>query len=265
MEDIVNTDQRPKLEDFDKYFYIVLKLLDYDETNARIDVEQVSIILGETFVVSIQERQGGIFDQIVDRIRSGKGPARKMGRDYLAYRLIDAVVDRYFTVLEKISDAMVGLEDELISSPSQKTVQVINKLKHETMLIRKAVGPLREVINAMQKSEVSLVKDSTKVYLRDLKDNIIQVTEDVATFHEILSGMLDMYHSSLSNRTNEIVKVLTIMSSIFIPLTFLTSLYGMNFQRMPGVESPYGFFVILAAMLLASTGLIFYFKKKKWI
>ncbi|MDY7011626.1 MAG: magnesium/cobalt transporter CorA [Planctomycetota bacterium] len=264
-EDILNADQRPKMEDYADYIYLVLKMLQWDGENGEILIEQVSLIIGSNFVISFQEREGDVFDPIRDRIRTGKGRIRKMGADYLAYSLIDAIVDGYFIVLEKLGDKIEEIENELISTPSQKTLQEIHKLKRESLFIRKSIWPLREVAHGMGRAESSLISDATGLYLRDVYDHTVQVIDTMETFRDMLAGMLDTYLSSLSNRMNEVMKVLTIMASIFIPLTFIAGIYGMNFEHMPELKWVWAYPVALAMMLVIAAGMIVYFRKKKWL
>lgn len=265
LEDIVNTDQRPKMEDFENYIYIVLKMLEYNEKGGEILTEQMSIIVGSNFVISFQEKEGDIFNPIRERIRNGKGRIRKMGSDYLAYALLDSIVDNYFLILEKLGEKIELLEEELISNPKPKTLQLIHYLKREMIFLRKSVWPLREVISNLERNESVLIKESTGIYLRDVYDHTIQVIDTIETFRDMLSGMLDIYLSSISNKMNEIMKVLTIIATLFIPLTFITGIYGMNFVYMPGLEWPLGFHTATLVMLAIGFLMLAYFWKKKWL
>lgn len=265
LEDISNTDQRPKVEDYDGYLYIVLKML-HNGGGANVVTEQISLILGKNFVISFQEGiEGDAFNTIRDRIRTGKGKIRSMGADYLAYSLIDAIVDNYFISLEQIGEKIEGLEDELVTNPTSKTLQKIHELKRELIYLRKAVWPLREVISIMERGESSLIKDSTRIYLRDVYDHTIHVIDTIETSRDMLSGMLDIYLSSVSNRMNEIMKFLTIIGTIFMPLTFIVGVYGMNFDYMPELRWRWGYFAIMGLMAVIGILMIFYFKKKKWL
>jgi magnesium transporter len=265
MEDIMNTDQRPKMEDYGEYLYIVLKMLASGK-NGEIVTEQVSLVLGENFVLSFQEGvEGDVFNLIRDHLRTGKGRIRKMKADYLAYALLDAVVDNYFVILEKFGDKIESIETELIKSPKQATVQRIYQLKREMIFLHNAVWPLREVMNAVGKRESPLIQDSITPYLRDVYDHVIHVIDSVDIYREMLSGMLDLYLSSVSNRLNEVMKVLTVISLIFMPLTFIAGVYGMNFKYMPELEWHYGYFFSLFLMLGISVLMLFYFKRKKWL
>ena len=221
LEDIANTGQRPKMEDFDDYIYVVLKMLRFDAKENETKAEQVSIILGRDFVISFQEREGDVFDTVRERLRNNKGRIRKMGADYLTYALIDAIVDHYFVILENLGETIEDIEDKLVTNPSRETLRTIHDLKREMIFLRKSVWPLREVISRLERSESALINKSTCVYLRDVYDHTIQVMDAVETFRDMLSGMLDIYLSSVSNRMNEVMKVLTVIATIFIPLTFL--------------------------------------------
>jgi len=265
MEDIMNTDQRPKMEDFGDYIYFVLKML-MSGKNGDIVTEQISIILGPNFVLSFQEGiEGDVFNLIREHLRTGKGRIRKMKADYLAYALIDAVVDNYFVILEKFGDKIETLETELIEQPTQKTVQKIYQLKREMIFLHNAVWPLREVVSALGKHESSLISESTTPYLRDVYDHVIHIIDSVDIYREMLSSMLDMYLSSVSNRLNEVMKVLTVISLIFMPVTFIAGVYGMNFKFMPELEWRYGYFLSLFAMFGIGVAMFIYFKRKKWL
>ena len=240
LEDILNTDQRPKLEDFGEYLYIVLKMLRKGE-DTDISTEQVSLILGVNFVISFQEGiKGDVFDPIRERIRNGKGKLRSMGADYLAYSLMDAIVDNYFLVLEVTEERIELLEEEVMVSPSAETVRKLHKLKRDMIFLRKSVWPLREVLAAMTRRESKLISDQVALYLRDVYDHVIQVIDIIEVSRDILSGMLDIYLSSMSNRLNEVMKFLTVIGTIFMPLTFLVGVYGMNFKYLPDLEWHYG-------------------------
>jgi len=265
MEDIVNTGQRPKLDDYGKYLFFVLKTLQYDEANDMIKSQQVSFILGPNYVISFQEVEGGLFDPIRDRIRTSKGIIRRMGPDYLTYALIDTVVDNYFIILEKLGDKIEFLEDELVINPGTETLQAIHNLKRELIFLRKSVWPLREVVSRMERGGFDLIKEATGIYLRDVYDHTIQVIDAIETYRDLLSGMLDIYLSSISNKMNEIMKVLTIIGTIFIPLTFIAGIYGMNFSYMPELGWRWGYPIVLTVMLIISGVMVHYFKGKKWL
>jgi magnesium transporter len=253
------------MEDFEKYIFFVLKMLYTDEKNHEIHSEQVSFILGKNFVISFQESIGDVFDSVRGRIRGGKTRIRKKDADYLAYALTDAVVDGYFGILEKIGERIEVLEEDLISNPDPKILQEIYNLKREMIYIRKSVWPLREVINNLLREESNIIKESTHIYLRDLYDHTIQVIDTVETFRDLISGMVDMYMSSVSNKMNEVMKVLTIFAAIFIPLTFIAGVYGMNFQYMPELNLPWAYPAIWIVIILVGLTLLLYFKHKKWL
>jgi len=265
LEDILNTGQRPKCEDYEKYIFTVLKMLEFNDENQAIQSEQVSLVLGPNLVISFQEIVGDVFEQIRDRIRNSKGRIRKMAADYLAYTLIDAIVDNYFFVLERIGEQIESMEEELIAKPSDKTVRKIHALKRDLIFIRKSVWPLRELINSLEKVESSLISNSTEPYLRDVYDHTIQVIDTVETYRDMVSGMLDIYLSSISNRMNAVMKVLTIIATIFIPLTFVAGIYGMNFKYMPELEWRWGYALVLLVMIAIAVVMLLYFRRKKWL
>ena len=265
LEDILNTEQRPKTEDFGSYLFIVLKML-RTRTGAAITTEQISLILGDNFVISFQEGfEGDVFNPIRERIRGGKGRIRSLGADYLAYSLIDAVVDDYFVALEKIGEEIEELETEVVANPTRETQRRIHRLKRTMIFLRKAVWPLREVISGLERRDSALIREGTIVYFRDVYDHTVQAIDTIETFRDILSGMLDIYLSSLSNRTNEVMKVLTIIATLFMPLTFIAGLYGMNFRHMPELEWPWGYPAVLLLMLAVSAGMLIFFRRRKWL
>ncbi|MBI2304752.1 MAG: magnesium/cobalt transporter CorA [Chloroflexi bacterium] len=265
LEDILNTDQRPKIDDYGGFLYIVLRMLNEDGRGDGIDTEQVSVILGPSFVISFQEREGDVFDPVRQRIRTGKGRIRKLGADYLAYSLLDSVVDNYFGILERLGEEIEVLEDELVTNPTRNTLHTLHRLKREMILLSRAVWPLREVISALERAESPLVKESTAIYLRDVYDHTIQVIDTIETYRDMLSGMLDIYLSSISNRMNEVMKVLTIIATIFIPITFVAGIYGMNFKYMPELEWPWAYPAVLFVMLAAAGSMLLYFRGKRWL
>jgi len=264
-EDILNTDQRPKVEDHGTHIFIVLKTLSYDDNTKEIRIEQVSIVLGANFVISFHEGEGDIFNLIRSRIKNTIGRHRKMGADYLAYTLMDAIVDHYFIVLELLGERIEFLEEALVADPKPTTLREIHKLKRELIFLRKSVWPLREVVSILERGESALIQSSMVIFLRDVYDHTIQIIDSVETFRDIVSGMLDIYLSSMSNKMNEVMKVLTIIATIFIPLTFIAGVYGMNFKYMPELEMHWGYFMILGVMSVVALGMIIYFWKKKWL
>ncbi|MBU3966694.1 MAG: magnesium/cobalt transporter CorA [Euryarchaeota archaeon] len=265
LEDILNTEQRPKIEDFETHIYMVLKMLYYDNITNEINSEQVSIIFGQNFVISFQEKEGDVFNPIRERIRIGKGRIRKMEADYLAYSLIDAIVDNYFLILEKLGESIEDVEETMIAKPTPETLHAIHRLKRKMISLRKSVWPLREAVSALERSDSSLIQEPTRIYLKDVYDHTIQVIDTVETFRDVLSGMLDVYLSSISNKMNEIMKVLTIIATIFIPLTFIAGVYGMNFENMPELKWDWGYRVVWFVMLIMGISMLAYFRKKKWL
>ena len=264
-EDIVNTGQRPKFEDFEKYIFISLKMLYCSDKEGEIIIEQVSLVVGTNFVLSFQEREGDVFNPIRERIRRSKGRIRKMGPGYLTYALMDAVVDNYFSILESFGEDMEKLEEDLAVNPRFEVLQTIHKLKRDAILLRKSVWPLREMISGLQRGESPLIKEDTTIYFRDVYDHTIQIIDTIEAFRDMVSGLLDIYLSSVSNKMNEIMKVLTIFAAIFIPLTFFAGIYGMNFKYMPELEWHWGYFAVLGLMAMIGISMLFYFKRKKWM
>jgi magnesium transporter len=264
LEDLLNTEQRPKMEDLETYIYLNLKMLSYIDSDNDVKVEHVSMIIGSNFLISFQEDIGDIFDPVRERIRKD-GRIRKFGPDYLAYALIDGIVDNYFVVMEKLEGRVEDLEEELVINPTQDSLHKINQLKKDMIFLRKSVWPLREMINNLERSESTLIKESTSIYLRDVYDHTIQVIDTLETFRDMVSGMIDIYLSGLSYKMNEIMKVLTLIATIFIPLTFVVGLYGMNFRNMPEIEWEYGYYSVLVIMVIMVTVMLTYFRRKKWI
>jgi len=265
LEDILNITQRPKLDDLGDYIYIILKMLSYDEGKRRIDIEQVSFLLGSNFVISFQEKEGDVFNPIRERIRTGKGRVRKMGADYLAYALIDAVVDNYFIILEQLGEEVELLEEELLTNPAPETSVKIHAMKRELIFLRRSIWPLRELIYVLERGESKIIKKATLLFLRDVYDHTVQVIDSVEAFRDIVSGMLDTYLSSLSNRMNEVMKVLTLIATIFIPLTFIAGIYGMNFQFMPELAWRWAYPIVWIVMCTIGISMLFLFKKRKWL
>lgn len=263
MEDIVHVDQRPKFEEYDNYVVSIMKMIRY---TTEVESEQLAIVLLDNTVISFQEPQGGdAFDIIRNRLRAAKGRVRKLGADYLAYALMDAVVDLYFTVIEKIGDKVEEIEEEIISDSDKKSLMELYHLKREMIYLRKQVWPMRDMINNMIRSETVLINPSSDVYLRDLSDHVTRIIDTVETYRDLLSGIMDIYLSTNANRMNEVMKVLTIMSSIFIPVTFIAGVYGMNFDNMPELHTRNGYFITCGVMFAVIVGLSIYFKTKKWL
>ncbi|NLJ49967.1 MAG: magnesium/cobalt transporter CorA [Candidatus Atribacteria bacterium] len=266
LEDILDTTQRPKVEDYENYLYIVVKMIYNPNQSDEIISEQVSIILGDKFVISFQEeKKGDVFEEIRNRIRIGKGHLRKAGADYLVYSLLDAIVDNYFLMIEHIGDQLEELEDELVDHPSSKILSKIHFLKRNMINFRTSVWPMREVIGSLERRDFLFIKKSTIVYLRDIYDHITQLIETIETDRELISSMIDMYLSSINNRLNEVMKVLTMIATIFMPLSFIAGIYGMNFHFMPELQWNWGYPVSLITMGGIALIMLFFFKKKKWL
>ncbi len=263
LEDILNTHQRPKLEEFEDYLFLIMRML--SQRDGVLQDEQLSVILGRNFVISFQEREGDVLDPLRERIRNGKGRIRRLGPDYLAYALVDVLVDNYFLVLEGMGDQIEHLEDSLVLNPTPEQMEQIYAMRTRMILLRKSVWPLREVISRLERIDSDLIQETTSVFLRDVYDHTIQVIDTIETYRDMTSGMLDLYLSSVSNRMNEIMKVLTIIGSIFIPLTFVAGIYGMNFDNMPELKTEYGYYITIGAMVVVAVSMFLYFRRKKWI
>lgn len=263
LEDILNTEQRPKLEDYGSYAYAVVKVLSRQGTGEMV-VEQESLVLGDGFVLTFAERDSDLFKPVIERLRLDVGRVRRAGADYLLYTLLDVIVDDYFVVLEELGEQIEAAEDELVAKPSSDTLKVIYGMKRGMLLLHKAVWPFREVVGALSRGGTSLMKEETDVYLRDLYDHVIQVMEIADTQRDMLSSMLDIYLSSTSNRMNEIMKVLTIISTIFMPLSFIVGVYGMNFVHMPELDMPWAYPVVWGVIALIAALMLYYFKRKRW-
>lgn len=265
LEDIVNTTHRPKMDEFDNYLFVILKML-YIKDGTELVFEQVSIVVGDDYVLTFQEADGDVFNDLRARIESGKGRGRHLGSDYLMYALIDAVVDHYLTVIEAFGDKIEDLEDIVFETDSNNlTASSIQMLKREILKIRRSVLPLREVINRLEKIEHPVINDKTHTFLRDLYDHIVQVTENIDVYREMVWSLLDMHMSVMSNKMNEVMKVLTIIATVFIPLTFIAGVYGMNFDNMPELHYKNSYFILLGIMLFIFLMMLRYFRKKKWL
>lgn len=264
LEDVLNTTQRPKIDFDDKYIYVVLKMLYYNNELREIRSEQVSLIIFKKYLFSFQEFEGDVFDDLRKRLQKNKSNIRSKGTDYLAYSLLDSIIDSYFDILENIGTTIDDVEDKLLSNPDKAIMPEIYNLKREMILLRNSVWPLREILGSLIKSDNSIVEDKTLMYLRDIYDHTIQVMDIIETYRDILSGMLDTYLSSISNKTNDVMKILTIFSTIFIPLTFLAGIYGMNFDYMPELRLKYGYILFWVITLITIIFMVNYFKKKKW-
>ncbi len=265
LEDILNTFHRPKIEDYGDYVFLVLKMLYYDQNEREVISEQVSLVVGKNFVVTFQEREGDVFQPVRDRIQKGKGRIRNLGSDYLLYALVDAVVDHYFFIMEEIGEDIEELETQLLNDPKPSVLKSIQKLRKELIFLRKAVWPLREVVNTLLRGDSSLVKKNTLMFIRDVYDHTIQVIDTTETCRDLVSGLQDLYLSSISNRMNQVMKVLTIIATIFIPLTFIAGIYGMNFEVMPELKWKFGYYFTWVIMLVVGAGMVVYFKRNKWL
>ena len=266
LEDIVSTDQRPKVDDYGDYLYLTLKMLTLEAEGASIRSEQVSIILGNDFVLSFQEGLAGdVFDQLRERLRKGSGRGRALGADYLAYALLDAIVDHYFVILENLAAQVERLEDELVVGPTDRTLRDIYHLKREVLFLLKSIWPLREVVGGLERRGTQFFQQTTALYLRDLHDHTLQVVDTLEVLRESLVGMLDIYLSSMRNRLNGVMKVLTIIATIFMPLTFIAGVYGMNFKHMPELEWPWGYPAVLGIMAAVAGGMVVFFARKRWL
>ena len=265
LEDIVNTGQRPKIEDYGDYMFIILKILTLDEKSDHINSEQISLIVGSNYCLSFQEKKGHFFDSIRERIRHDKGVIRKMKSDYLAFCLIDMIIDHYFEVIEELGEKIENTETQITESTQKTDSSKIHHYKKEMIFLRKQIWPLREVLNTFYRSDSKLIRKETRLYLKDVYDHTIQILDTIESYRDMLTGMHDIYLTSISNRMNEVMKVLTIFASIFIPLTFIAGVYGMNFKFMPELEWHYGYFMVLSVMFAVAFGLLVYFKKKEWI
>ena len=271
LEDIVNTGHRPKMEDAAEYIFVVLKMLYYGRDNDDLTAEQVSVLLGKNWVITFQETGEDVFGAVRQRIEQTVPRVRLMNPDFLAYSLLDAVVDHYFVVLEKIGDEIEALEDEISENPKMESLETIRHLKRQLILLRKVVWPLREVIGGLERTESGLINESTGPYVRDLYEHTIQVIDTVETYRDMVSGLLDLYHTGVSNRMNEIMKVLTIFATIFIPLGFLAGVYGMNFNtssspyNMPELGFRFGYIMFWVVVAVVAGGLLWFFRRKKWL
>jgi magnesium transporter len=265
LEDILNTGQRPKTEEFEDLIFVVLKMLNYNQNSGKIRSEQFSLILGSNFLITFQEIQGDVFNIVRERIRKPKTRIRKAGCDYLAYALIDAIVDHYFVILEALGDKIEDLETEILDDPTRDTLEIIHEMKREMIYLRKQIWPIREIINSLVKSESSLIQEQLHVYFRDVYDHTIQIIDTIESYRDILAGMQDIYLSTLSNKMNEVMKVLTIIATIFIPITFVAGIYGMNFKFMPELEWRWGYVMVWAIIVIAAGIMIGFFKKKQWL
>lgn len=273
LEDLTNTTQRPKIEAYDDKVFVVARMVrpigspENDQVNidARHNIEQIAFVLGPGYVVSFQQEPGDVFEAIRARLRSHSGPIRGMGADYLLYALIDLIVDHYFISLERIGDITEQFEEAVLSNPEPALQQKLNMLRREVVLLRRAIWPLRDVLSSMLRDDLPLITEQTKVYIRDAHDHVIQAVDILESLREVLSGLADLYLSAISHKMNEVMKVLTVVGTIFIPLSFLTGLYGMNFDHIPELHYRSGYFILLGVMAVVTIGMLIYFRRKRWL
>ncbi len=265
LEDIVHTHQNPKVELLSNSIFVILRAFEYDSEDKILVSEQLSFLLGENYLLSFQESEKPLFNQIKNRISNSLGRIRKDGSDYLAYSLFDLVTDHYFVILDEISERIEVLEDEVVEVPTNETLQEIHVLKRDIITLRRSIWPIRDISSRLLREGTSLIKETTQMYLRDLNDHVIQVNDLLETYRETLTEIMDIYLSSVSNRLNEVMKVLTVISTIFIPLTLIASIYGMNFRFMPELDIPWSYPLLLITMGFLGTTLAIYFRRKRWI
>jgi magnesium transporter len=269
LEDVLNVEQRPKVEDNGDYFYLVARMLSYDEGAAagkeEVAFEQISFVLGGNYLITFQDKPGDVFEPVRNRLRQARGRIRKMGADYLLYALLDAIVDNYVVVLDRLTERAADLDDRVHARVQERLLADIHKLKREMIFVRKAVWPLREVVPTLQRSESSLLREETAIYLRDLLDHVVQVIEGIDTTREILRETHEVYLSNVSHRTNAVMKVLALFSSIFMPLTFVTGIFGMNFKYFPELEWKHGFAGVMVFMGVMAAVMLWYFRRRRWL
>jgi magnesium transporter len=264
LEDVVNVPQRPVTEGYDDHQLYISRMVTRQE-DGRFEMEQVSVFLGRTFVLTFQEQYGDVLDPVRERIRQGRGPMRKSGPDYLAYAIIDAIIDYYYPALESISEQIEALEQEVMDSPTNETLAEVNRIKRVLLELRRGIGPQRDAVAALVRGDSDFVSEPVRLFLRDCYEHCVQLNDVIETHRELASSLLNTYMSSISNRTNEVMKVLTIMASIFIPLTFLAGIYGMNFEVMPELHVKWAYPAVLATMVLTAGGMLLYFRRLGWI
>ena len=264
-EDIAHTGQRPKLESYDDHVYVVSKMLYHDDVEDHLRAEQVSFVLGGNYLLSFQEDPGDIFDPVRKRIREGRGHIRSRGPDYLTYALLDVIVDHYFVILEELGGRTEEIEDAVLDDPRPETQARINDLRRDLIFMRRMTWPVRELLSQLERLDSPLWSEETRPFVRDTYDHAVQVLDLVESLRDVVGGLTDLYMTSLSNRMNEIMKVLTIIGTIFIPLTFVAGIYGMNFEYMPELTVWYGYPAVMAAMAAMAFALLLYFRRKEWI
>jgi magnesium transporter len=264
IEDVVNVPQRPKAEEYGDQLLLIVRSVQRRD-NATLALEQVSIILGKNYVLTFQERHGTALDPVLNRVRAGKGPIRRRGSDYLTYVVFDTVVDAYYPVLEAVGDVLEELEEVVVSNPSSGLLRQLNRTKNQLVNLRRSIWPQREAVNSLIRDDSPLITDEVRMYLRDTYDHCVQATEVVEMYREMVTGQVNTYLSSIANRTNDVMKVLTIMASIFIPLTFMAGIYGMNFENMPELQVWWAYPILWCAMIVTAVGMTVYFWRKGWI
>jgi magnesium transporter len=265
LEDILNTHQRPKLEEYDDYLYCVLKGISLAENGFSVEYEQISMLILNDFVFTFKEKQDELFEPVRRRLRSSKGHFRSQGADYLAYVILDTIVDSYFTLQDSLDDIVDSVEEELLTEPTPKTLGTIQSVKRELIIIRRSISPLREMLNAILRSESPLIEEKALIYFRDISDHVLRISESIESSRDMIAGLLDIYITTISNKMNEIMKVLTVFASIFIPLTFIAGIYGMNFEYMPELKWKWAYPALWVAFIAIPVILLVYFKKKKWL
>ena len=265
MEDILNTDLRPKVEDEEDYVMLSLKMLRYEDSNGNLTTDQISLILGKNYVISFKEKPDNIFEPVINRLSSSKGTIRTRGADYLFYALSDVIIDNYFTVIEKIGNDLENLEERIFTHPGEDALQQIHEIKSDLLQIRRITYPIRECFRKLENDDITLIEERTQKYFSDVYEHIVQIIETIESYREVVSGLKDLYLSSISYRMNKVMQVLTIIATIFIPLTFLVGVYGMNFENMPELHWKYAYFVLWGIMVTTALSLTYYFRKKKWI
>ncbi|MEX2527699.1 MAG: magnesium/cobalt transporter CorA [Gemmatimonadota bacterium] len=265
MEDIMAVGQRPKLEEYDDYLFILLRMLRWDEEKGAVEEEQVSVLVGRGRLLTFRETPGDLFQVIRERIRGGKGRIRKGGADYLAYAVVDLVVDSCFEVLERLGERLEQAEEEILVNPVPELLQQIRFLKRELLLLRRSIWPLREMLGELERGELEMVDPATRPYLKDTYDHVVHVMDTVDALRDMTAGTLDLYVSTLGHRSNEVMKVLTVIASIFIPLTFIAGVYGMNFHFMPELARPWAYPAVLLLMAALGVGMYLFFRYRRWI
>lgn len=265
LEDVLNTDQRPKVDDYGNYLFLVARFFNYDAANLTVTTEQVSFVIGTNFVLTFQERPTGNFDPVREWLRTDKGRIRQLGTDYLAYALLDVIVDRYFTVLEQIGDRSEQLEDDLLAKPDAAQLQTLHQIKRETLTMRRSIWPLREVLNTLVRNDNRFFTPETQLYLRDIYDHTVHLIESLEAIRDLIAGMLDIYLSSISNRVNQEVRTLTVFALIFMPATLISGIFGMNFEIMPLLDDPSGFLFAIGLMVGVALTLGLIFWRRRWL